>query len=152
MFEGLSPFLIGTPNYIKRGLLDPLLRDWPTDKVTPEVWRGSFMSSGPMFPHSSDKVIVIAHSMGVASAIAWCNRWDSDGAHDIDLLLTLDPRPLHRPYVKPANVKHAVNFYRPVAFWMKGFPVEGAENIQVQCGHRAVPYLPEVRKLIESCL
>ena len=145
-FEGLSPFLIGTPSYIGRGLLGQLNFDLELAGVN--VWRGSFMSSGPAIGLDvNQKLIVIGHSMGGASAIRWCN----DYLGMVDLLITLDPRPLHRPYIKPANVKRAVNFYRN-AWWMRGYPVENAENHVVTCGHGAVPGLPEVRALVEAHL
>ena len=139
-FEGLG---LGTPTHIKRGLLDRLvLRD-------ADVCRASFMSDGPKPLNAlGTKRIVIGHSMGGASAIAWCNRWAN---YKFDLLLTLDPRPLHRPYRKPANVLRCVNFYRD-AFWMRGYPVEGAENTKVRCGHTQVPALREVLELVEEYL
>lgn len=126
-FEGLG---LGTPTHIRRHLLDRVyLKD-------ANVWRGSFMSKGPEILYAP-KHIVIGHSMGGASAIDWCKRQEE---WDIDLLITLDPRPLHRPYIKPDNVKRAVNFYRD-SLWMRGYPVEGAENHIVQCGHTYVPAL-----------
>lgn len=143
VFEGLG---LVTPSHVKRGLLDRLTGQADFDT---QVWRGSFMSSGPVRDWDCDKVIVMGHSMGVASAIAWCNR--KAPKIEIDLLLTLDGRPLHRPYVKPQNVKRAVNFYRN-SWWMCGYPVEGAENHVVTCGHTSVPALPEVLKVLRESL
>lgn len=130
-FEGLSPFLIGTPNYVKRGLLDKLDK-----RPDLNVWRGSFMSRGPQKVNPADKHILLGHSMGGPTAIWWCNQHPG---LEIDLLLTLDPRPLHQPYVKPANVKRCVNFYQ--TGFMRGYPVEGAENHHVKIRHTLVPRL-----------
>lgn len=126
-FEGLG---LGTPTHIKRLLLDPLKLDKRPDV---SVWRGSFMSSGPN-QDRWQKTIVIGHSMGGPTAIWWCNKHKR---FDIDLLITLDPRPLHRPCVKPANVKRAVNFYQ--TGFMRGYLVEGAENHRVKIGHTLLP-------------
>lgn len=107
------------------------------------------MSSGPNArpQMSSSKVIVIGHSMGGASAIAWCETWRRH--LEVDLLLTLDPRPLHRPYIKPPNVKRAVNLYQK-SFWMPGYEVEGAENILLTDGtsHTGVPWHPKARDVL----
>ena len=141
VFEGLSPFLIGTPNYVKRGLLDPL------DLANVSVWRGSFMSKGPL-PRIDHKLVVIAHSMGGPSALWWCNKWKE---FPVDLLVTLDPRPLHRPYIKPPNVKRAVNFYQ--TGFMRGYEVKGAENIKVvTAGHTKLPALSAVERLVKGYL
>lgn len=140
-FEGLG---LGTPSHIQRGLLAHL-----SNTELESLWRGSFMSSGPVRDWDCDKVIVIGHSMGAATAIAWCNR--KAPKIEVEMLLTLDPRPLHRPYIKPANVKRAVNFYRN-SFWMRGYPVEGAENHVVNCGHTQVPALKEVRDVLMGAL
>lgn len=139
VFEGLSPWLIGTPAYVQRGLLEPLATHTARigDKNAIHIWRGSFMSAGPNLHVEipEPKRIVIGHSMGGASAIDWCHRHSST----IDLLLTLDPRPFYRPYIKPANVKRAVNIYQR-GWWMPGYRVEGAENFCVTTSHTAIPF------------
>lgn len=146
-FEGLSPFIIPNPTYVKRGLLDKL------DFMKCDVWRGRYISSGPqpkvrVSGETVTKFIVIGHSMGGPSAIDWCNR----NAVQVDLLLTMDPRPLHQPYIKPANVKRAVNFYRGKRgfFDMQGYPVKGAENIRVNCGHTEIPFLHLAQIVLDS--
>ena len=150
-FEGLG---IGTPSHIKRGLLDPLGL-MQVARPDYSIWRGSFATKEENWPEPIEckKRILIAHSMGGATAIAWCKRWGETTnvrfGVPIDLLLTLDPRPLHRTYIKPANVKRAVNFYRR-SLWMRGYPVDGAENHIVTCGHTFVPSLPQVLKLVRG--
>lgn len=144
-FEGLHPLLIPwlVPSYVKRGLLDKV------EFAGVKLWRGGFMSTGPVRDWDADKVIVIGHSMGGASAIEWCNR--KAPKIEIDLLITLDPRPLHRPYIKPANVKRAVNIYQQ-SWWMPGYPVQGAENILLTdgTGHTGVPAHPLAWKVLSE--
>lgn len=151
-FEGLHPLLIPwlVPSYVERGLLEPVGK---TITGPYETWRGGFMSYGPqpkviVGDHLITRFIVIGHSMGGPSAIDWCNR----NSVQIDLLLTIDPRPLHRPYIKPKNVKRAVNFYQQ-SWWMPGYPVEGAENVLVQgYPHTAMPGSPGVVKALMEAL
>lgn len=83
--------------------------------------------------------------------MSWCRK---NWPHEIELLLTLDPRPLHRPYdVRPdGNVKRAVNIYQQ-GWWMQGFPVEGAENIYAPgWGHGAIPAHPRAAATIREAL
>lgn len=135
-FEGLG---LGKPSHIMRHLLEPM--NLASRNLAVKVHHEWFTSNGPTAFHGH-KYVVIGHSMGGASAIAWCKRiaGNSNRPVDVDLLITLDPRPLHRPYIKPDNVKKAVNFYRN-SIWMRGYPVEGADNHIVQCGHTYVPAL-----------
>lgn len=142
VYEGLSPILIGTPAYVQRGLLDRVkLKDV-------SLWRGSFVSKGPSPLKGADRVIVVGHSMGGASAIWWCNQYPG---LKIDLLLTLDPRPLHRPYIKPKNVDAAVNFYQR-GWWLPGYQVENAGNVLVGVRHTSIPALDEVKNLLEDAI
>ncbi len=141
-FEGLSPFLFGTPSYVKTQLLDRV--KFPEGTA---LWRGSFASSGPGCLVDF-KRIVIGHSMGGASAINWCNQMKD---YKVDLLLTLDPRPLHRPYIKPPNVRNAANFYQK-SWWFPGYEVEGAKNTMVSIPHTQVPGLSAARIVLEQHL
>ena len=148
-FEGLSPFLIGTPSYVKRGLLDKIPKILQS-RV--DVWRGSFMRSGPK-PHVfANKIIVIGHSMGGPSAIWWCKQYP---ALTVDLMITLDPRPLHQPYTKPKNVLHAVNFYRGDhgMLDMQGYTVIGAKNNHCpDSSHPSLPFRKDVLELLLSTI
>lgn len=109
----------------------------------------SWWSGGPS-AHYINKIfplIVVGHSLGGPAALKWCAEY----RHDVDLLVTLDPRVFGQPYRVPANVKRCVNFRR-LSFWMHGYPVEGAEEKIMRCGHVELAWHPEVRKLIEESL
>lgn len=141
-FEGLAITL--TPWPVPTHIRDKLLAKVRLPRNT-FIWRDSFIKDGPELTYTPTKLIVIAHSMGGATAIRWCNRHPTVV---VDLLLTLDPRPLHRPYVRPKNVMHAVNFYQSFPLW--GYSVQGAVNRKTKWGHTAVPGRPEVIKCLQD--
>ena len=78
-YEGLG---LGTPTYVKQGLLDRCSELLTHDVV---LWRGSFMSKGPTVLPEARGRIVIGHSMGGPSALWYCNQHPSV-KFDLELL------------------------------------------------------------------
>lgn len=103
-----------------------------------KIYSHSFLSHGPTLKlEKHDRVIVIGHSMGGPTAIWYCHELLRQKI-SVHLLLTLDPRPLHQPYIKPVNVLQAINYYQR-SWWMPGYPVDGAKNKLTTSGHTAIP-------------
>lgn len=133
-FEGL-----GWGRYIERGIIKPLLAQGVNLEVTLNNW----YQRCPLI--TGDKIIVLMHSMGAGGFN--CLRATKT---PIDLVITMDPRVTGRPYEKCPNVKRHINYYQ--TGFMRGYPVHGAENHIVKKGHVAIPFMPQIRKLVEEFL
>jgi pimeloyl-ACP methyl ester carboxylesterase len=145
IFEGLSPWLFPVhATYIQHGLLPRL----PQSKITVHVCGWAWGKPDLSKIKEGDQIIVVCHSFGCPTAIAWMKQF----AKKIKMAIFLDARLSGQPYMKPENVEIAHNFFQLGLF--KGYPVKGAipHGPLVGVAHGALPYLEEPEKLIEAIL
>lgn len=134
-YEGL-----GSGNFVRNGLINPLKAKYPVLDVEGHSWSEDLWKTSVSRSNRGGPVIAIGHSFGGNAILKWATQYQGT----IDLLLTLDPRqfPFGFPiggFSVPKNVRLAVNFYEKGDFLLQGFTVSGASNKQVSCMHWQVP-------------